>query len=34
MICVANGQKIAKGPQTQRRASEPEGGLTVLKGDK
>ena len=28
------GKEVATGPQNSRRASEPEGGLTVLKGDK
>lgn len=28
------GNEVATGPQNSRRASEPEGGLTVLKGDK
>ena len=28
------GKEVATGPQNTRRASEPEGGLTVLKGDK
>jgi NADH-quinone oxidoreductase subunit E len=28
------GKEVANGPQNSRRASEPEGGLTVLKGDK
>jgi len=27
------GEKVMTGPQNSRRASEPEGGLTVLKGD-
>ena len=28
------GKEVATGQQNSRRASEPEGGLTVLKGDK
>lgn len=31
---LRQGNEVATGPQNSRRASEPEGGLTVLKGDK
>lgn len=31
---LRSGKEVATGPQNSRRASEPEGGLTVLKGDK
>ena len=31
---LREGKEVATGPQNSRRASEPEGGLTVLKGDK
>ena len=30
---LRQGNEVATGPQNSRRASEPEGGLTVLKGD-
>jgi NADH-quinone oxidoreductase subunit E len=30
---LRQGKEVATGPQNSRRASEPEGGLTVLKGD-
>ena len=31
---LRNGKPVATGPQNSRHGSEPEGGLTVLKGDK